>query len=166
MMDIFSSIGNVVKIITNNSFIGKIGVGLSAIATAFFTPIVGLLFACFALNAADLFTGIQVAIKQGKKITSRKTWLGTITKIHQESAVIVLLHIIEHFAMASIDTTMLSGSATVLMCLVELWSILENLNTINPEGPWSILKKFLAKKGEDSLGIDLIELDDDTTKDN
>jgi len=36
-----------------------------------------------------------------------------------------------------------------------LWSIIENLNTIDPNGPWRILGKFLKKKGEDYTGIEL-----------
>lgn len=47
----------------------------------------------------------------------------------------------------------LSGGITVIIALTELWSILENLNTINPDGPWKALGKFLKKKGEDYVGI-------------
>ena len=39
------------------------------------------------------------------------------------------------------SVTLLSGGATVLICLTELWSIIENLNTLDPTGPWKILKK-------------------------
>lgn len=154
-MDILSSIGSTIHAIADN-FLSKLGVLIGSVAIAFFTPIAGLLFACFALNFADLITGLEVAYKQGKRLTSRKTWLGTIKKIRQESAVIVLLHVIEHFAMASMDTTILSGSATVLICLTEMWSILENLNTVNPDGPWKVLGQFLKKKGQDYTGLDLI----------
>lgn len=159
-MDIFNSIGNALNAITNNSFTGKLLISGGALTTAFFTPIVGLLFACFSLNLADLISGLRVASKQGKKITSRKTWKGTITKILQESQLIILLHIIEHFAFSAVgfDTTLLTGGATALMCLTEIWSILENMNTVNPNGPWRILKQFLTKKGEDLTGIE-IDLD-------
>lgn len=160
MMDIFSSINNVVNIISNNTYVGKLMVGACALATSFFTPIVGLLFACFALNVADLITGIRVSRKLGKKITSRKNWKGTITKVVQESQLIVLLHIIEHFAFSAVglDTTLMTGGATILICLTEIWSLLENLNTLHPDGPWRILKDLLVKKGEDIAGIE-IDLD-------
>lgn len=153
-MDILASIGNVLQTVADN-FISKLSVLIGSVTIAFFTPIAGLLFACFALNTADLISGLQVAYKQGKPLTSRKTWTGTIKKIRQESAVIVLLHIIEHFAMAAMDTTILSGSATVLICLTEMWSVLENLNTVNPDGPWKMLGAFLKKKGEDYTGLTL-----------
>lgn len=160
MTDIFSSMSHVINIISNNSFAGKLMIGAGALATSFFTPIVGLIFACFALNIADLITGIKVSKKLGKKITSRKNWKGTITKILQESQLLVLLHIIEHFAFSAVgvDTTLLTGGATILVCLTEMWSLLENLNTIHPDGPWSILKDLLVKKGEDLTGIE-IDLD-------
>lgn len=156
-MDIFNSIGSALNAITNNSFTGKLMVSASALTTAFFTPIVGLLFACFSLNIADLISGLNVARKQGRKITSRKTWKGTINKILQESQLIVLLHIIEHFAFSAVgfDTTILTGGAAALMCLTEAWSILENMNTVNPDGPWKILNQFLRKKGEDLTGIEI-----------
>lgn len=153
-MDILISIGNALNAITD-SFIGKLSIIASSAIIAFFTPIVGLLFACFALNIADLISGLEVACKQGRSLTSRRTWTGTIKKIRQESAVIVLLHIIEHFAMASLETTVLSGGATVLICLTEIWSVLENLNTVNPEGPWKVLGAFLKKKGEDYTGLNI-----------
>lgn len=160
MTDIFSSMNHVINIITNNSFVGKLMVGAGALATSFFTPIVGLIFACFALNVADLITGIRVSRKLGKKITSRKNWKGTITKVLQESQLLVLLHIIEYFAFSAVgvDSTLLTGGATILICLTEVWSLLENLNTLYPYGPWKILKDLLVKKGEDITGIE-IDLD-------
>lgn len=55
----------------------------------------------------------------------------------------------------------LSGGVTVIVTLTELWSILENLNTLNPDGPWKALSRFLKKKGEDYTGIEL-ELNKDS----
>jgi hypothetical protein len=57
----------------------------------------------------------------------------------------------------------LTGGATVVIALTELWSILENLNTLNPEGPWKALGKFLKKKGEDFIGTEIDLNDDDIT---
>lgn len=152
-MDILSSIGSTINAIAGD-FYSKLALIVGATATAFFTPIAGLIAACFILNIADLITGLEVAVKQGKTLWSRKMWTGTIKKIRQESVVIILMHVIEHFAMSTITTTtVLSGGATVLICLTELWSILENLNTVNPQGPWKMLDSFLKKKGEDIVGI-------------
>ena len=51
----------------------------------------------------------------------------------------------------------LTGGATVIITLTEMWSILDNLNTVDPNGPWRMLGKFLKKKGEDYTGIELNE---------
>jgi len=59
----------------------------------------------------------------------------------------------------------LTGGTTVIIALTELWSIIENLNTINPHGPWKALGKFLKKKGEDYIGTE-IDLDDDVIDNN
>lgn len=163
-MDIFNSIGTAFNAITNNSFTGKLMLSCGALITAFFTPIVGLLFACFALNIVDLISGIKAARVQGQAITSRKTWKGTIQKLIMESELIVSLHIIEYFTFPTVglETTILSGGATILICLTEIWSFLENLNRINPNGPWKVLKSFLEKKSEQITGIE-IDLNNDGT---
>lgn len=57
---------------------------------------------------------------------------------------------------------LLTGGATIIITLTELWSIIENLNTLDPKGPWKLLGKFLRKKGEDYTGIDL-NLEDEHT---
>ena len=36
---------------------------------------------------------------------------------------------------------------------MELWSAIENLNEIDPTGPWRILSKFIKSKGERYLDI-------------
>lgn len=154
-MDILNSIGKTVTALSNNSFSGKIAIAAGSLLTAYFTPIVGLLFACFACTMVDLFYGIKVAKSQGKKLTSRKNWKGTLTKIRDEFTIIMLSHILEFNVMGAEGLTVLSGGATVLICITEIWSILENLNTLNPDGPWRILKAFLKKKGEDFAGIEI-----------
>lgn len=161
-MDILSSIGKMMSAVSNNTFSGKIAIAAGSVLTAYFTPIVGLLFACFACTTVDLFYGIKVAKAQGKKLTSRKNWKGTLTKIRDEFTIIMLAHILEYSVMGAEGLTVLSGGATALICLTELWSILENLNTINPEGPWRALGTFLKKKGQDYTGIE-IDMNNDGT---
>lgn len=154
-MELFSSIGRTLKEITNNSFVGKLSVGASALLTAYFAPIAGLLFACFACTSVDLIYGLKVAKKAGKKLTSSKSWRGTLNKIKQEFVIIMLAHLVEHSVMGAGSITVLSGGAAALICLTEIWSILENLNTLDPDGPWRILGKYLKKKGEDYAGINI-----------
>lgn len=161
-MDILSSIGKMLTAVSNNTFSGKIAIAAGSVLTAYFTPIVGLLFACFACTMVDLYYGIKVAKMQGKKLTSRKNWKGTLTKIKDEFLIIMLGHILEFNIMGAEGLTVLSGGTTVLICLTEIWSVLENLNTLDPTGPWRTLGRFLKKKGQDYTGIE-IDMDNDGT---
>lgn len=154
-MDLITSIGDTLNAMTNNSFYGKLAIGAASIATAYFAPIVGLLFACFACTSVDLVYGLKVAKRLGKKITSSKSWKGTLRKIKDEFTIIMLAHLLEYTVMGEHSITILSGGATALICVTELWSILENLNTLDPEGPWRILGQFLRKKGQDYTGIEI-----------
>lgn len=154
-MDILSSIGSMMNAVTNNSFAGKMMIAAGSLATAYFMPIVGLLFACFACTTADLIYGLRVAKKQGCKITSSKSWKGTLRKLRDEFTIIMLSHVLEHSVMGAGGLTVLSGGATVLICLTEIWSVLENLNTLDPNGPWRVLGAFLRKKGQDYTGIEI-----------
>ena len=67
---------------------------------------------------------------------------------------------LEFTVLGSAGVFVLTGGATVIIGLTELWSILENLNTLNPKGPWRALGKFLKKKGEDYTGINIEDNND------
>lgn len=153
-----ASIAKAIAAISGDTLFGKLLISAGALVTAYFTPIVGLLIACFSTTIVDMVYGIKVAKKLGKKITSKKNWKGTLIKMRDEFTLIVLAHLLEFTAMGDSIPMILSGGATVLITITELWSILENLNTLDPEGPWRILGKFLKKKGEDFSGIELDEL--------
>jgi hypothetical protein len=152
-MNILASIGNTFNTISNGTEIGKLAVAASAILVAYISPIVGLLVACFACSITDMIYGIKVTKRLGKKITSKKNWKGTLTKIKDEFALILLAHLLE-YVIGYGDNFILSGGIAVIICLTEILSILENLNTLNPEGPWKLISKFLKKKGSDIMDID------------
>ena len=141
--------------LSGNTWYGKVAIAGGALLTAYFTPIVGLLVACFSCSVVDMCYGIKVALKNGKKITSKKNWKGTLVKIKDEFALILLAHLIEYVLFGADATLFLSGGITAIVTLTELWSILENLNTLNPDGPWRMLSKFLKAKGEEYTGIEL-----------
>ena len=159
-------IHNVLNTVTNGNILGKVGRYFSALLTAFFTPIVGLLLTCFIFTVLDLIYGIKVAKRFKQKITSEKTWKGTITKVRDEWLIIVLARMLEFTVLGSAGVFVLTGGATVIIGLTELWSILENLNTLNPKGPWRALGKFLKKKGEDYTGINIEENNDNNGTNN
>lgn len=164
-MNTLASIGNTFNTISNGTEIGKLAVAASAILVAYISPIVGLLVACFACSITDMIYGIKVAKRLGKKITSKKNWKGTLTKIKDEFALILLAHLLE-YVIGYGDNFILSGGMAVIICLTEILSILENLNTLNPEGPWKLMSKFLKKKGSDIMDIDdnIIQQNDDGNK--
>ena len=149
-----------------DTWYGKLLIATGSAVTAVYSPIAAILLCCFAFTAADMFYGIKVACKQHKKITSNKNWKGTIIKLLDEFALISLARLLEHSVFGSEEVFVLTGGITVIISLTELWSILENLNTLNPNGPWKSLGKFLKKKGEDYIGteIDLSDEYIDSTK--
>ena len=155
MTNLFQSIGHMFHGLSGNTWLGRVAIAGGALATAYFTPIIGLLVACFSCSVVDMCYGIKVAIKQGNKITSKKNWKGTLVKIKDEFALILLAHVIEYVLLGADATLWLSGGITAIVTLTELWSILENLNTLNPDGPWRMLSKFLKAKGEEYTGIEL-----------
>ena len=138
---------------------GKAGIILGTALTAFYAPIIPLLVCCFMFTVVDMGYGIKVACKLKKKIESHKGWKGTITKLFDEFTIISLARLLEYSVFDASDVSILTGGTTVIIGLTELWSILENLNTLNPKGPWKALGKFLRKKGEDYIGTE-IELND------
>lgn len=150
--------------IAGQSWVGKASITLGSLFTAYITPIVGLLAACFACSVVDMIYGIKVAKKQGRKITSRKNWKGTLLKIRDEFVLILLAHSIEFTVLGESLAFVFSGGITIIITLTELWSIIENLNTIDPDGPWKVLGRFLRKKGEEYTGIDIKDLQDDDDK--
>lgn len=158
-------IGNTINAITQGSAWTSMMVGAGAVLTAYITPIVGLLVTCFALTVVDMIYGIAVARKQQQKITSDKNWHGTLGKLLHEMTLIGLARLIEFTVLDYSGVFVLTGGITVIISLTELWSIIENLNTLYPKGPWKVLQAFLKKKGEDYTGIELDNLDDEHSND-
>lgn len=155
IVHVWSSITSAINSISGNTFVGKTMIATGAMLTAYFTPIIGLLITCFTTSFVDMLYGIQVAKMQNSKITSNKTRSGTWNKIKAEFAIIALARLLEFTVIGTTGVFVLTGGATVIITLTELWSILENLNTLYPNGPWRSLGKYLKKKGEAYTGINL-----------
>lgn len=145
-------------------FFAKTATFAGALISSYFIPIQDLLITCFLCTIIDMYYGVKRVKIQGAKILSKKNWFGTIWKLRDEWIIIALAHFIERSILGQHHNFILSGGVTAIIALTELWSILENLNTINPDGPWKILGKFLKKKGEDYIGISIDELQDEQAK--
>ena len=160
MTHTIESIGRMFQGLSFNTFIGKVAITAGTFLTGLFTPIAALLISCFFFTLLDMVYGIKVAIKQKQKITSDKNWKGTLVKMLDEFGLIALFRLLEYSVLGTDTVSVLTGGVTSVICLTEAWSILENLNTLNPDGPWRALSKFLKKKGEDYIGTE-IELEND-----
>lgn len=164
-MRIFGSIANMFEGLSAGTPIGKMAIAAGTALTAMYSPVMALFVTCFAFTAIDMFYGIKVACKKKKKIESHKNWKGTIIKLLDEFILISLARLLEWSVLDEDGVFILTGGTTAIIALTELWSIIENLNTLNPHGPWKALGKFLKKKGEDYTGIEL-ELGEDVIEDN
>ena len=163
MLPILSSIGKMFEGLSAGTTIGKIGIVVGAAVTAFYSPIALLLLTCFAFSLTDMFYGIKVALKNKQKILSNKGWKGTLKKLGDEWIIISLARLLELAVLGEQGVFFLTGGATVVIGLTEFWSILENLNTLNPDGPWKALGKFLKKKGEEYIGTEINLKDENDT---
>ena len=165
MQNTLNNISNNLESMTQGTFVGKLLISTGAVLAAYFTPILGLLLTCFTTTIVDMLYGFKLAHKQHKKITSNRNRKGTLTKLRDEFAIICLARMIEFTVIGTSGVFILTGGATVIIALTEIWSILETLNTLNPNGPWRSLSKFLKKKGEDYTGIDLDINDNNSSND-
>ena len=161
---VLNNIGAAMEGFSHGTTIGKFLVGLGSAVIGFFSPIVYLLLICFITTVVDMIYGIKVAIKNNKKLESSKTWKGTLSKIKAELVLIGIAQGLEWAVLDQYGVFVLTGGITTIITLTELWSILENLNTLDPKGPWKALGKFLKKKGEDYTGIE-IDLDNEHNND-
>lgn len=90
-------------------------------------------------------------MKKGIKCESRKFWK-TLRKIGWAGAIVWFANAIDVNILISFNAHLVEFFAGIIAG-VELWSILENLSTLYPDGPWRILNKFLKSKGEKYLDI-------------
>lgn len=164
LQNTLQQIGATINAMVNGSIVGKFFVGLSSAVISYLTPIKWLLCICFATTVIDMIYGLKVAKKLNKKIESGKNWRGTIKKLWNEFVIIALAHGIEWSILDETGIFLITGGVAAIIALTEFWSILENLNTLDPDGPWKIVSKFLRKKGEDYTGIEL-DLENEHTND-
>ena len=129
-------IGAAMEGFSQGTTFGKFLIGLGSAIIGFFSPIIYLILICFATTIADMIYGIKVAIKKNKKVESGKTWKGTLGKIKAELVLLAIAHGLEWSVLDQSGVFVLTGGITVIITLTELWSILENLNTLDPKGPW------------------------------
>lgn len=165
MLNVLNTIGRMFDGFSSGTPFGKLLIASGSVITAIYSPIIALLMSCFTFTIVDMIYGIKVARMQKQKITSDRNWNGTLKKIFDEFVILSLARLLEYSVLHNNDVFIITGGVAVIISLTELWSILENLNTLNPNGPWRALGTFLKKKGEDYTGIE-INLEENDRNDN
>lgn len=128
-----------------------ISTSLASVLSTFFMPIWIPIISVGVLIIIDMILGIRVALSKGDKIESRRAW-ATIKKLGFSTLMISCGHLVDQYILTSFSAHLVEGFAG-LIAGVELWSMIENLHTLDPTGPWKLFSKFLKKKGEKYLDI-------------
>jgi hypothetical protein len=116
-------------------------IGLVVTTAAIFAPIKAIFLVTGILIFSDLILGIMAAKKRGEKVTSAGL-RRTATKVFVYNAAIVLGFLVETYMLEGFLP--ISKITAGLMSVVELTSILENLNTINGS---PVFAKLIEKLG-------------------
>jgi phage-related holin len=116
-------------------------IGLVVTTAAIFAPIKAIFLVTGILIFSDLILGIIAAKKRGEKISSAGL-RRTATKIFVYNAAIVLGFLVEKYTLEGFLP--ISKITAGLISVVELTSILENLNTINGS---PVFAKLIEKLG-------------------
>lgn len=146
--------------ITNHSIFANLAIGVGAFYASFFVPIIPIILTSFGMTLLDCYYGVRVAKLYGK-VESRRAWTGTLRKFKELSLVFLATRAIELYVLMGVVSWALAGAFGLVVCLTELWSIIENLNVIDPTGPWKVFGKFMKNKAEQYLGK---EATDELTK--
>lgn len=116
-----------------------------------FAPLWITLLILLLLILSDAFLGCKVSRKSNNKCESRRLWK-TLRKFGWCGAIVWFANRIDMDILKSFDAHLVEFFAGAIAG-VELWSIIENLSTLYPDGPWKILNKFIKSKGEKYLDI-------------
>lgn len=148
----------------------KIGFSIPAGALVLITPNLPHILIAFALILLDCLSAYRLARrvkKAGKsrtvKVQSNKLWKAFLTTT-AASIAIVLAFVIEKYIMVMYKDLYLANWTAMVVCAIQLFSILENESSCNDSKWASILQKVLVDKAERHFDIDLSKLTEDKTK--
>lgn len=134
-----------------SKFFYCLGTGIISWIAGSFAPIWMVLLIVTLLIFTDAFLGCRVSTKAGNPCDSRRLWT-TIKKLCWCSAFIWFGCQIDTHILVSFNAHLVEFFAGIISG-VELWSVVENLNSLDPTGPWKIFSKFIKTKGEKYLDI-------------
>lgn len=132
-------------------FISCLLTGLIGWVSSYFAPIWSIILITCLFILIDTVLGTKVSLSNGGKLESRKL-RKTINKLGNAILIITCCHLMDVEVLTSIDAHLVEAFSGIV-CGVELWSMIESLQSLDPTGPWKVFSKFIKSKGEKYLDI-------------
>lgn len=138
-------------------FIACLLSGMVGWFSSYFAPIWSIILVTCFFILIDTVLGTKVSLSNGGKLESRKL-RKTINKLGNAILVITCCHLMDVEILTSVNAHLVEAFSGIV-CGVELWSMIESLQSLDPTGPWKVFSKFIKSKGEKYLDI-TIDKDD------
>lgn len=138
-------------------FIACLLSGMVGWFSSYFAPIWSIILVTCFFILIDTVLGTKVSLSNGGKLESRKL-RKTINKLGNAILIITCCHLMDVEVLTSVNAHLVEAFSGIV-CGVELWSMIESLQSLDPTGPWKIFSKFIKSKGEKYLDI-TIDKDD------
>ena len=144
------------------SSIQKSSLQLLTVISAFFLPIIGILFLIGFAILVDTFTGIWKAKKLKIKITSRGL-SAVISKLLLYEIAVILFYLIDRFILNDIILTffsvplMLTKILALVLVSIEVMSINENYEAVRGINMWTAMKNLFSRARDIKKDIDTIK---------
>ena len=138
-------------------FIACLLSGIVGWFSSYFAPIWSIILVTCFFILIDTVLGTKVSLSNGGKLESRKL-RKTINKLGNAILIITCCHLMDVEILTSVNAHLVEAFSGIV-CGVELWSMIESLQSLDPTGPWKVFSKFIKSKGEKYLDI-TIDKDD------
>jgi hypothetical protein len=142
--------------------IQKSSLQLLTVISAFFLPIIGILFLIGFAILVDTFTGIWKSKKLKIKITSRGL-SAVISKLLLYEIAVILFYLIDKFILNDIILTffsvplMLTKILALVLVSIEVMSINENYEAVRGINMWTAMKNLFSRARDIKKDIDTIK---------
>ena len=132
-------------------FIACLLSGMAGWFSSYFVPIWSIILVTCFFILIDTVLGTKVSLSNGGKLESRKL-RKTINKLGNAILIITCCHLMDVEILTSVNAHLVEAFSGIV-CGVELWSMIESLQSLDPTGPWKVFSKFIKSKGEKYLDI-------------
>ena len=132
-------------------FIACLLSGIVGWFSSYFAPIWSIILVTCFFILIDTVLGTKVSLSNGGKLESRKL-RKTINKLGNAILIITCCHLMDVEILTSVNAHLVEAFSGIV-CGVELWSMIESLQALDPTGPWKVFSKFIKSKGEKYLDI-------------